>query len=411
MSEVVLVDLIEAWLHGPLRRISLRFPPALEARFEAETRLARNRMLMTASGGALVVALSLYYVMLAILPDVAERTRLVFLSCVPFSAAMFGFLWFNPAPLLRESAVVLGNAVIAGACLYLFSISHSADSSAVFAAVAVLLVTNAIGTQLRFPFAMVSTLLVVGAFAAAVDLRPGFAEPVRQSLKFATVCIAFYGLFGTWRAELEHRRLYLLGLKDRVHRHDAMRRTLELDELTRRDPLTGLANRRAYDTWLATIWSQQEAVGGQVGLIVIDVDRFKEYNDFCGHDAGDNCLKKIAVCLRDQLRGTSDQIARIGGEAFGVVLPGLSEDLCADIAERLRAAVQRMELPHLGLGVSSLVTVSAGVASHAVSGNNAPSGLYQAADTALYQAKIFGRNRVCIATLAAPAILSAPVAG
>jgi diguanylate cyclase (GGDEF)-like protein len=411
MSDVVLVDLIEAWLHGPLRRISLRFPPALEARFEAETRLARNRLLMTASGGGFIVALSLYFMLLAILPDVAAQTRLVFFACLPLSAAVLGVLWFNPGPMLRESAVVLANIVIAAGCLYLFNISHSSDASAIFAAISVLLVTNAIGTQLRFPFAAFATLVIVGAFFAAVDLRAGLAEPVGQSLKFATCCIAFYTLFGTWRAELEQRRLYLVGLKERVQRHDAMRRTLELDELTRRDPLTGLANRRSYDTWLATIWSQQAAVGGRVGLIVIDVDRFKEYNDFCGHDAGDNCLKKIAVCLRDQLRGTSDQIARLGGEAFGVVLPGLSEDLCADVAERLRRAVQNMELPHLGLGVNSLVTVSAGVASQVVSPGSAPSGLYQSADTALYQAKIFGRNRVCIATLAAPAILGAPVAG
>jgi diguanylate cyclase (GGDEF)-like protein len=403
MSDVVLVDLIEAWLHGPLRRLSLRFPAALEARFEADTRLGRNRLLMTASGGTLVVALSLYFVLLAVLPDVAAQTTRVFCWCLPLSAAVLGVLWVNPSAIVREGAVVVANAVIAAACLYLFNISRGPDPSVIFAAVSVLLVTSAIGTQLRFPFAAFSTLLVAGAFAAAVDLNP--------VLEFATGAIALTSLFATWRAELDERRIYLLGLKDRVHRHDAMRRTLELDELTRRDPLTGLANRRAYDTWLATIWSQQQAVGGRVGLVVIDVDRFKEYNDFCGHDAGDNCLKKIGVCLRDQLRGTTDQIARIGGEAFGVVLPGLSEDLCADVAERLRAAVQRMELPHLGLGVSSLVTVSAGVASHVVNSSTAPSALYQAADTALYQAKIFGRNRVCIATLAAPAILDAPVAG
>ncbi len=91
------------------------------------------------------------------------------------------------------------------------------------------------------------------------------------------------------------------------------------------------------------------------------------------------------------MRGTSDQIARLGGEAFVILLPGLTEEICADVAERLRAAVQRMELPHLGLGAQGIVTVSAGVASHA-----------------LHQAKIFGRNRVCIATLANPAILGAP---
>jgi diguanylate cyclase (GGDEF)-like protein len=190
-----------------------------------------------------------------------------------------------------------------------------------------------------------------------------------------------------------------------------MRRTLELDELTRRDPLTGLANRRAYDTWLAGIWSREAEREGRVGLIVVDIDRFREYNEFCGHDAGDDCLKKVAVCLRDQLRGTSDQIARLGGAGFAVLLPGLSEEICADVAERLRLAVQNMELPHLGLGVNGIVTVSAGVASHVVLPGSAPSALFQAADTALYQSKIFGRNRVCIATLAMPVVLGAPVSG
>jgi diguanylate cyclase (GGDEF)-like protein len=190
-----------------------------------------------------------------------------------------------------------------------------------------------------------------------------------------------------------------------------MRRTLELDELTRRDPLTGLANRRAYDTWLASVWSRAVAEGGRIGLIVVDIDRFKEYNEFCGHDAGDNCLKKIAVCLRDQLRGTSDQVARLGGEDFAVLLPGLTEETCADVAERLRLAVERLELPHLALGMGGILTVSCGVASHVVSPGSTPSSLYQAADTALYQAKVFGRNRVCIATLAAPAVLGERVAG
>jgi diguanylate cyclase (GGDEF)-like protein len=101
----------------------------------------------------------------------------------------------------------------------------------------------------------------------------------------------------------------------------------------------------------------------------------------------------------------------MGGESFAVLLPGLPEEICADVAERLRAAVQRMELPHLALGVNGVVTVSAGVASHVVSPGNSPSSLYQAADTALYQAKIFGRNRVCIATLATQAVLGAPVIG
>jgi diguanylate cyclase (GGDEF)-like protein len=411
MSEVILINLIEAWMQGTLRRASLHFPPALEDRFEAETRLQRNRMLMTAGGAGLVISIAFYFVMLAVLPDVAEETRRIYLGTIPLNLAALLLLRLNPRPVLRESALLVANAATVCACLYLFSLSHAPDAAVFVASFAVLMVCSAIGAQLRFSYALVSTMLIVGVYSAAVDLRPNLDEAVRQTLKFSAFCIAAYGLLANWRLELEQRRSYVVGLKDRLQRHDAMRRTLELDELTRRDPLTGLANRRAYDTWLAGTWSREADREGRIGLIVVDIDRFREYNEFCGHDAGDDCLKKVAVCLRDQLRGTSDQIARLGGAGFAVLLPGLSEEICADVAERLRAAVERMELPHLGLGVNGIVTVSAGVASHVVLPGSAPSSLFQAADTALYQSKIFGRNRVCIATLAMPVVLGAPVAG
>jgi diguanylate cyclase (GGDEF)-like protein len=411
MTEAVLIDLIEAWMQGSLRRATLHFPPALEDRFEAETRLQRSRMLMTAGGAGLVIAGAFYFVLLAVLPDVANLTRSLYLGTLPLSLAAILLMRLNPAPVVRESAFLVANIACVGAFLYLFTLSRAPDASVFVASFAVLMVCSAIGAQLRFSYALVSTLLIVGAYAAAVDLRTSLDEPVRQTLKFSAFCIAAYGLLANWRLELEQRRAYLVGLKDRLQRHDAMRRTLELDELTRRDPLTGLANRRAYETWLATVWSRAAAQGGRIGLIVVDIDRFKEYNAFCGHDAGDNCLKKIAVCLRDQLRGTSDQIARLGGEAFVVLLPGLSEHICADVAERLRLAVEHLELPNLAVGMGAVVTVSCGVASHAVTDGTTSSSLYQAADTALHQAKIFGRNRVCIATLATPAVLGAPVAG
>jgi diguanylate cyclase (GGDEF)-like protein len=408
MTETVLLDLIEAWLHGTIRRASLHFPAALEERFEAETRHQRNRMLMTAGGAGLVIALAFYFALVAVLPDVADRTRALYFSAVAVGVAAIALMRFNPPPMVRELAFLLANGATAGACLYLFSVSRAPETSVFVAAFVVLIVCSAIGAQLRFGYAVVSTFLLVGAFAAAVDLRPNLAEPVRDTLKFSAFCIAAYGLLANWRLELAERRLYLTGLRERLQRHDALRRTVEMDELTRRDPLTGLANRRAYDTWLASVWSREIARQGRIGLIVVDIDRFKEYNEFCGHEAGDNCLKKVAVCLRDQLRGTSDQIARLGGEAFVILLPGLTEEICADVAERLRLAVQRMELPNLGLGAQGIVTVSAGVASHAITPGSTPSSLFQAADTALHQAKIFGRNRVCIATLANPAVLGAP---
>ncbi len=127
------------------------------------------------------------------------------------------------------------------------------------------------------------------------------------------------------------------------------------------------------------------------------MDRFKAYNDFYGHPSGDACLQAIARCLREQLRGTSDRVARIGGEEFSVVLPGLDGELCADVAERLRAAVAALELPHLDNEHGRIVTISCGAASLLATEPMSPRDLVAAADAALYHAKQTGRNRVCLA--------------
>jgi len=411
MSDIVLTGMIDAWLRGSWRTAVLRFPAELEARFEAETGLARNRVLMAAGSVSLAIAGAFYFALLAMLPDVASDTARIYLATLPVGLAAILLMLLDPAPALRESAFLVANTATVCACLYVFSLSHQADAAVFVALFGVLIVGSAMGAQLRFPYALASTLIIVCGFAAAVNMQLAMAGTARLALTFSAICLAGYGLLGNWRLELEQRRAYLLSLRDRLQMNEAIHRTLELDELTRRDPLTGLANRRAYEIWLANMWSQEALREGRVGLVVLDIDRFKEYNDYSGHDAGDHVLKKVAVCLRDQLRGTSDQIARLSGASFAVLLPGLNEEICADVAERLRSAVQRMELPHLGIGLHGLVSVSAGVASHVAVPGTAASALYQAADTALYQAKIFGRNRVCIATLATPAVLSAPVAG
>jgi diguanylate cyclase (GGDEF)-like protein len=411
MGDFALVDLIESWLQGPARHLGLRFPGPLEARFESDTRVERSRSLMMSSIVGLLMALALYPILLTALPARDAELQLLYVATLPLGAAVIALMWFDPPPVLREASMLAITSFCICIMLALLTDSPVLGAPLFVGVATVLMAYCTIGIQLRFPYAVAAIVLILLTYCVATDLRPSLGDIAREHLKLLAACTAAYLLLANWRLELEQRRGYLMTLREKLKRYDLTLRNLELDELTRRDPLTGLCNRRAYDGWLASAWAQEGARQGRLGLIVIDVDKFKEYNDFCGHDAGDSCLKTIAVCLRDQLRGTSDRVARLGGEEFAIILPGLSEETCADIAERVRLAVQRLDLPHLALGLNGLVTISCGVASHAVLPGGDPASLFQAADAALYQAKVFGRNRVCIATLASGTVAPATVTG
>ncbi len=406
----MLEEQIDAWLTAPAHRLALRFPSRLEQRFEADTGAERSRSMLVFGAFGYLFGTLLFPVLQANVPDVAGLARLLYLEIsMPLGFAAAAIMWLRPPNAVREGLTLLANAVCICVTMYLFAISHRTYSPLFVSATAVLLVYSTIGIQLRFPYALAATVLIVVAYALALQMRADIPADEQRSLVVIAAATAVYLMLANWRLERAHRRSYLMMLRERLQRQDLSLRNIELDELARRDPLTGLANRRAYDSWLTTAWAQEasgdkpasdKAGRGRLGLIVIDVDRFKAFNDFYGHAAGDSCLKKIALCLREQLRGTTDLVARLGGEEFAVLLPALSEANCADVAERMRLAVQRLELPHPGLGPHGLVTVSAGVASTLITASQSPAALFEAADSALYEAKISGRNRVCVATAA-----------
>lgn len=159
-----------------------------------------------------------------------------------------------------------------------------------------------------------------------------------------------------------------------------------------RDALTGLGNRRRFDRALAAAWEAAAATGTPASLILLDADRFKAYNDRHGHPAGDRVLAGIGRCIRGVIRQPGDTGARYGGEEFAVLLPGASLDAALEVAERLRAAVQAMGIPHEA-NPEGAVTASLGVAC-LLPEDADPADLVRRADRALYRAKAEGRNRV-----------------
>lgn len=161
-----------------------------------------------------------------------------------------------------------------------------------------------------------------------------------------------------------------------------------------RDPLTGLFNRRFLDEAMPLEEGRARRSGGGFGVVMFDLDRFKQLNDTYGHDAGDAALRAFAKLLQGNVR-SGDIACRYGGEEFVLVLPGASLADAVHRAERIRWALSRQTLEHCG-EVLGAVTVSAGVAAYPNQGTEATV-IVRAADRALYRAKENGRNRVEVA--------------
>lgn len=194
-----------------------------------------------------------------------------------------------------------------------------------------------------------------------------------------TLCVLFRREIGR-RAEAERA---LLAAAD------------ELSVMASVDGLTGLANRRTCETELDARW--RRAIDGRspVSLLMLDVDHFKLFNDRHGHQEGDRALRAVAMAMKDGLLHPGDLAVRYGGEEFLAILPGTDAAGALAVAERVRASVEELAIPHAG-NPKGVVTVSIGVATLRPLAGDASAGLVKAADEALYAAKRAGRNRIGI---------------
>jgi len=179
----------------------------------------------------------------------------------------------------------------------------------------------------------------------------------------------------------------------------AANRRLEL--LVTIDALTGLASRRRFSEFLDQEWQRATRDHTSVALLMLDVDFFKRFNDTRGHQAGDECLRRVAAVLAGRVKRSSDLAARYGGEEFAVVLSGAEVEGALSVAHWIRAEIEAQQIPHGGSPVSEFVTVSIGVAVMAPPGPGSAELLIAAADAALSSAKELGRNAVVAGSAAA----------
>jgi len=168
----------------------------------------------------------------------------------------------------------------------------------------------------------------------------------------------------------------------------------ELEQLSFKDGLTGVANRRMFDSVMELEWHNAKRHRQPLSLIMIDIDYFKQYNDHYGHLQGDECLKRVSQALDEAATRSRDFIARFGGEEFVLVLPDSDAESAATVAERCRKAIFKLQIPHAKSEVSQLLTISLGVGSVVPGPDDELMDFIETVDKRLYLAKQSGRNAI-----------------
>jgi diguanylate cyclase (GGDEF)-like protein len=201
-----------------------------------------------------------------------------------------------------------------------------------------------------------------------------------EAVGAAAVLLALFAAANMARASVGARRL--------------SRQNRLLTAMAQVDALTGLGNRRYFDETLAAAWAACAASRSPLTLIMFDIDHFKKFNDSQGHQAGDECLRRVAAAVTSSTRDAPDKAARYGGEEFAVILPNTPPEGARVVAERIRKAIEASAIAHPAAGPPGVVTVSLGVATLIPRAPLTAAVLIEAADKCLYAAKRGGRNRV-----------------
>jgi diguanylate cyclase (GGDEF)-like protein len=262
--------------------------------------------------------------------------------------------------------------------------------------VAMLVTTASSGVPILFPCLLVTTIfiyfmgglifhhaLAANLLVAAGYLAAGWAMRWGGEFAYDSLCLVAENLFCAAVAYMHEKTSRLRFLEAGL-----------LREMVARDGLTGIQNRRMFDQHMQRIWLQAVRENIRIAVLLVDIDCFKDYNDRYGHQAGDECLRAVAVSLNQCARRPLDFVARYGGEEFAVVLFEAGREYVAEVLTRIQRCVAELNIPHEASPVAGRLTVSVGAALIMPSRHRTPDGLVQLADEALYSAKEQGRNRV-----------------
>ncbi len=379
----------------------LRFPAALEAEFNADMLEPRRRLLVSCALIGCVGVLVGSSTVSEATPEIAKRVWEMVWIWLALVLGSVITTWFSPRPWRRVWHTEFTTATLATAMSLLITwmaTASRADTAITHSAmVTVPVMYSCLAARLRFYWSLGAALVSLAAYVAFVK---GFTPEQQQMVHSLTQLMVLsyaFALVANYAFEHRERRNWLLRKVEAGQRDALIDTSRQLQRLSTQDPLTGLDNRRQFDTNLQQALDKARSRGQALALLAIDVDYFKRYNDTYGHPAGDTCLAEVARVLATQAKAHGGSVARVGGEEFAMLLPDQTPELARQSGEAVCRAVAALRMPHARSAVADHVTLSVGLAHWDPNEPEPepPLNLLDRADRALYRAKSTGRNRLC----------------
>ncbi|WP_407313335.1 diguanylate cyclase [Pseudomonas sp. nanlin1] len=368
----------------------LRFSPAIEAQYESETRVERNRFLaLTGLVGVLVYNCFLIndYLSLNDAFHIIALGRLgVFTPAIILTLIILPHLHSRGA---REGLASFGSVLSVILPLVAMLFSDSPYRMHFQMGTILNMVFCTMIQRLPFQYACGSIVIMVSLQMLATFVSGAMEFAVWRANSLFFIAAAIFLLMGSYFLERDSRMAYLFALRGRILQS-------QLTTMARTDSLTNLYNRRYLVEVTETTWEDALYSPRNVSVILLDIDNFKAFNDTYGHMQGDQCLQRLSACIKKTASQEDTWVFRFGGEEILVLMLNAQPAEARSMAERLRAEVMAAAIPHPVMGAEAVVTISLGIAS-GIAPHIRADDLIASADTALYAAKKAGRNRVCCA--------------
>lgn len=312
---------------------------------------------------------------------------------LPLLLLIVVFLFSNKFILYQQHALV-ALIVLSALCMLAMSVvTEGVESEIYFTGMLLTEMAGLTATRMLIRAAVISTLCIVSAVIIVYSQYSPVQSNMLLANLFLLIAVCFISLLSNYNHERAARKNYLR--RRLLHgRQEALREANKhLQDIASSDALTGIANRRIFDDSILDEWKRAYRGQYPITLFMVDVDFFKRYNDSYGHQAGDECLKKIAAGLETFCRRPGDKVARYGGEEFALIMPNMALDDAIQVGLEICHKIKSLAIPHASSLAANVVTVSVGIASQVPNEDMGFEKLIRMSDQNLYEAKGNGRNQ------------------